>query len=89
MSFQAGQPIKGANRSTWPSSASCTNGRLSDLRIAAEVAKKGKVAQGVRALIVRRSQQVERPRRPRACTSIFKAAGFEWRKAGCFDVPRQ
>src|SRR5919197_311286 len=51
MGFAAGQPIKGAKIDV-AFVGSCTNGRLSDLRAAAEVAKKGKVAKGVRALIV-------------------------------------
>src|SRR2546426_1005487 len=62
---------------------SCTNGRLSDLRIAAEVAKKGKVAKHVRALIVPGSQQVEKAAEAEGLHEIFKAAGFQWRKAGC------
>src|SRR2546430_5769505 len=51
MGFEAGQPIKGAKIDV-AFVGSCTNGRLSDLRAAAEVAKKGKVAEGGRALIV-------------------------------------
>jgi len=82
MSFQAGQPIKGAKIDV-AFVGSCTNGRLSDLRIAAEVAKKGKVAKGVRALIVPGSQQVEKAAEAEGLHEIFKAAGFEWRKAGC------
>src|SRR5262249_31102412 len=57
MGFQAGQPIKGAKIDV-AFVGSCTNGRLSDLRVAAEVAKKGTVAKHVRALIVPGSQQV-------------------------------
>src|SRR5262249_57343922 len=56
MSFEAGQPIKGAKIDV-AFVGSCTNGRLSDLRLAAEVAKKGKVAQPVRALILPGSPQ--------------------------------
>jgi 3-isopropylmalate/(R)-2-methylmalate dehydratase large subunit len=56
MGFEAGQPIKGAKIDV-AFVGSCTNGRLSDLRIAAEVAKKGKVAKHV-PLIVPGSQQV-------------------------------
>src|SRR2546426_26200 len=62
---------------------SCTNGRLSDLRAAAEVAKKGKVAEGVRALIVPGSQQVAQAAEAEGLHEIFLAAGFQWRKAGC------
>jgi len=82
MSFQAGQPIKGAKIDV-AFVGSCTNGRLSDLRIAAEVAKKGKVAKGVRALIVPGSQQVARAAEAEGLHDTFQAAGFEWRKAGC------
>jgi len=82
MGFSAGQPIKGAKIDV-AFVGSCTNGRLSDLRIAAEVAKKGKVAKGVRALIVPGSQQVAKDAEAEGLHEIFKAAGFEWRKAGC------
>jgi 3-isopropylmalate/(R)-2-methylmalate dehydratase large subunit len=82
MSFQAGQPIKGAKIDV-AFVGSCTNGRLSDLRAAAEVAKKGKVAKGVRALIVPGSQQVAKAAMDEGLHEIFEAAGFEWRKAGC------
>src|SRR5436309_3440068 len=80
--YAAGQPIKGAKIDV-AFVGSCTNGRLSDLRIAAEVAKKGKVAKGVRALIVPGSQQVAKAAEAEGLHEIFRAAGFEWRKAGC------
>ena len=82
MGFEAGQPIKGAKIDV-AFVGSCTNGRLSDLRIAAEVAKKGKVAKHVRALIVPGSQQVAKAAEAEGLHEIFQAAGFEWRKAGC------
>src|SRR5499426_1340433 len=82
MGFQAGQPIKGAKIDV-AFVGSCTNGRLSDLRIAAEVAKKGKVASHVRALIVPGSQQVAKAAEAEGLHEIFQAAGFQWRKAGC------
>jgi 3-isopropylmalate/(R)-2-methylmalate dehydratase large subunit len=82
MGFQPGQPIKGAKIDV-AFVGSCTNGRLSDLRIAAEVAKRGTVAKHVRALIVPGSQQVERAAEAEGLHEIFKAAGFQWRKAGC------
>jgi 3-isopropylmalate/(R)-2-methylmalate dehydratase large subunit len=83
MGFQAGQPIKGAKIDV-AFVGSCTNGRLSDLRAAAEVAKKGKVAKNVRAaLIVPGSQQVARAAEAEGLHELFQAAGFEWRKAGC------
>ncbi len=82
MGFEAGQPIKGAKIDV-AFVGSCTNGRLSDLRAAAEVAKTGKVAKHVRALIVPGSQQVEKAAEAEGLHEIFRAAGFEWRKAGC------
>jgi 3-isopropylmalate/(R)-2-methylmalate dehydratase large subunit len=82
MGFQPGQPIKGT-RIDVAFVGSCTNGRLSDLRVAAEVARKGKVAKGVRALIVPGSQQVAKAAEAEGLHEIFRAAGFQWRKAGC------
>ena len=82
MGFSAGQAIKGAKIDV-AFVGSCTNGRLSDLRAAAEVAKKGKVAKHVRALIVPGSQQVAKAAEAEGLHEIFQAAGFEWRKAGC------
>src|SRR5437764_6792685 len=82
MGFQAGQPIKGAKIDV-AFVGSCTNGRLSDLRAAAEVAKKGKVAKHVRALIVPGSQQVAKAAEAEGLHEVFQAAGFQWRKAGC------
>ncbi len=82
MGFEAGQPIKGTKIDV-AFVGSCTNGRLSDLRVAAEVAKTGKVAKGVRALIVPGSQQVAKAAEAEGLHEIFQAAGFQWRKAGC------
>jgi 3-isopropylmalate/(R)-2-methylmalate dehydratase large subunit len=82
MGFTAGQPIKGAKIDV-AFVGSCTNGRLSDLRAAAEVAKKGKVAKTVRALIVPGSQQVAKAAEAEGLHEIFQQAGFQWRKAGC------
>jgi 3-isopropylmalate/(R)-2-methylmalate dehydratase large subunit len=82
MGFSAGQTIKGAKIDV-AFVGSCTNGRLSDLRAAAEVARKGKVAKHVRALVVPGSQQVARAAEAEGLHEIFRAAGFEWRKAGC------
>ncbi|MEM7570324.1 MAG: 3-isopropylmalate dehydratase large subunit [Pseudomonadota bacterium] len=62
---------------------SCTNARLEDLRRAAVVADGRKVAPGVRALVVPGSLQVEAAARYEGLDKVFKAAGFEWRNAGC------
>jgi len=82
MGFEVGQPIKGA-RIDVAFVGSCTNGRLSDLRIASQVARKGKVAKHVRALIVPGSQQVAKAAEAEGLHEIFQEAGFQWRKAGC------
>lgn len=62
---------------------SCTNGRISDLREAAEIAKGRKVAENVRALVVPGSQQVLAQAEAEGLHEIFREAGFEWRGAGC------
>jgi 3-isopropylmalate/(R)-2-methylmalate dehydratase large subunit len=82
MDFKAGQPIAGTKIDV-AFVGSCTNGRLSDLRVAAGIARGRKVARGVRALIVPGSQEVARAAEAEGLDEIFQAAGFEWRKAGC------
>jgi 3-isopropylmalate/(R)-2-methylmalate dehydratase large subunit len=82
MGFEAGQPIKGTKIDV-AFVGSCTNGRLSDLRAAAQVAKGRRVAQGVRALIVPGSQLVAKAAEAEGLPDIFREAGFEWRHAGC------
>jgi 3-isopropylmalate/(R)-2-methylmalate dehydratase large subunit len=82
MGFEAGQPIAGT-RVDVAFVGSCTNSRLSDLRAAAEVARRGKVAAGVRALVVPGSQAVAAAAEGEGLHEVFRAAGFEWRKAGC------
>jgi len=62
---------------------SCTNGRLSDLREAASVAKGQRVAEGVRSLVVPGSQEVAAAAELEGLDVIFTEAGFEWRLAGC------
>jgi len=62
---------------------SCTNGRMSDLREAARVAKGRRVAKGVRAIVVPGSQKVQREAEAEGLPEVFRAAGFEWRNAGC------
>ena len=62
---------------------SCTNGRISDLRLAANVMKGRKVAEGVRTLVVAGSQQVKRQAEAEGLDRIFKEAGAEWREPGC------
>jgi 3-isopropylmalate/(R)-2-methylmalate dehydratase large subunit len=62
---------------------SCTNGRLSDLRAAAAVAKRGKVAAGIKAFVVPGSEQVAQQAEAEGLDQLFRAAGFEWREPGC------
>jgi 3-isopropylmalate/(R)-2-methylmalate dehydratase large subunit len=62
---------------------SCTNGRLADLRAAAEVIRGKKVAPGVRALIVPGSARVKAEAEAEGLDRQFTEAGFEWRSAGC------
>ncbi len=62
---------------------SCTNGRLSDLRLAANLLQNHKVNQKVRTLIVPGSQEVKRQAEAEGLDQIFKNAGAEWREAGC------
>jgi len=62
---------------------SCTNGRLSDLELAARVMKGRKVARGVRAVIVPGSQQIKHQAEAMGLAKIFTDAGAEWRESGC------
>jgi len=62
---------------------SCTNGRLTDLREAASIARGGKVAPGVTALVVPGSQEVAVEAEKEGLDKIFTEAGFQWRLAGC------
>jgi 3-isopropylmalate/(R)-2-methylmalate dehydratase large subunit len=62
---------------------SCTNSRLSDLRLAAAAIRGKKVAPGVRLLVVPGSQVVKRQAEAEGLREIFVAAGAEWREAGC------
>lgn len=64
---------------------SCTNGRLEDLRAAADVLRTPgrSVAPGVRALVVPGSAAVGRAAEAEGLDRVFTAAGFEWRGSGC------
>jgi len=62
---------------------SCTNGRLSDLEAAAAVFKTKSVAKGVTVLVVPGSAQVKRAAEALGLDAVFKAAGAQWREAGC------
>jgi 3-isopropylmalate/(R)-2-methylmalate dehydratase large subunit len=62
---------------------SCTNGRLSDLRSAAAVARGRQVAPGIKAFVVPGSEQVAAQARSEGLDRLFQEAGFEWREPGC------
>lgn len=62
---------------------SCTNSRIEDLRAAAHIAKQGKVAAHVTAMVVPGSAAVKRQAEEEKLDVIFKDAGFEWRLPGC------
>jgi 3-isopropylmalate/(R)-2-methylmalate dehydratase large subunit len=62
---------------------SCTNGRLEDLRMAADVIRGRTVSPGVRALVVPGSALVKAQAEKEGLDQLFTDAGFEWRSAGC------
>jgi 3-isopropylmalate/(R)-2-methylmalate dehydratase large subunit len=62
---------------------SCTNSRLSDLRAAAALMRGRHVAPGVRMLVVPGSRAVKQQAEREGLDEIFRAAGAEWREAGC------
>ena len=62
---------------------SCTNGRISDLRLAAAVLKGRKVSTETRVMVVPGSQDVKKQAEVEGLDKIFKEAGVEWREAGC------
>ncbi|ABF65240.1 3-isopropylmalate dehydratase, large subunit [Ruegeria sp. TM1040] len=62
---------------------SCTNGRIEDLRAAADVVKGKKIKDGMRAMVVPGSGLVRAQAEEEGLAEIFKDAGFEWRLAGC------
>jgi 3-isopropylmalate/(R)-2-methylmalate dehydratase large subunit len=62
---------------------SCTNGRIEDLRAAADVIKGHKIADSVRMLVVPGSARVRLQAESEGLDIVFKEAGAEWRGAGC------
>jgi 3-isopropylmalate/(R)-2-methylmalate dehydratase large subunit len=78
----AGSPIKGVKIDT-AYIGSCTNARLSDLRIAAAVLKGRKVAEGIEAICVPGSTSVRAQAEAEGLDAIFREAGFEWHESGC------
>ncbi|MEM6609180.1 MAG: 3-isopropylmalate dehydratase large subunit [Pseudomonadota bacterium] len=62
---------------------SCTNGRIEDLRAAAEILRGKKIKDGLRAMVVPGSGLVRAQAEEEGIADVFKSAGFEWRMAGC------
>jgi 3-isopropylmalate/(R)-2-methylmalate dehydratase large subunit len=82
MDLKAGTPMKQIKVDT-VFLGSCTNGRIEDLRSAAQVLKGAKVSQNVRMLVVPGSARVRLQAEAEGLHEIFLAAGAEWRQAGC------
>ena len=82
MGLKAGARLD-QTRIDWVFIGSCTNGRLSDIRAAAQVAKGRKVAGHVRAWVVPGSENVKRQAEAEGLDRVFLDAGFEWREPGC------
>ncbi len=62
---------------------SCTNSRIEDLRVAAEIAKGRKVSDSVYAMVVPGSAAIKKQAEDEGLDAIFTDAGFDWRVAGC------
>jgi 3-isopropylmalate/(R)-2-methylmalate dehydratase large subunit len=82
MGLQPGQPLAGIKVDR-VFIGSCTNGRIEDLRSAAAVVRNRRVADGVQAWVVPGSGLVKQQAEQEGLDAIFRAAGFQWRHAGC------
>ena len=82
MNLNPGQPLLGHPLDV-VFIGSCTNARISDLRLAAAVLKDRKVSPQTRVLVVPGSQQVKLQAEKEGLDQIFRAAGAEWREPGC------
>ncbi|MEP7053933.1 MAG: 3-isopropylmalate dehydratase large subunit [Actinomycetota bacterium] len=82
MGLTAGTPLRDVAVDT-VFIGSCTNGRIEDLRAAADVVRGRTVHQGLRALVVPGSMVVKAQAEAEGLDRVFADAGFEWRSAGC------
>jgi 3-isopropylmalate/(R)-2-methylmalate dehydratase large subunit len=82
MGLTAGTPLRDVAVDT-VFVGSCTNGRIEDLRAAADIIKGRRVADGVRMLVVPGSMKVKAQAEEEGLNAVFTAAGAEWREAGC------
>lgn len=82
MDLRPGQALAGTRIDT-VFIGSCTNGRIEDLRAAADMVRGRRVAAHVRAMVVPGSGLVKLQAEMEGLADVFRAAGFEWREAGC------
>jgi 3-isopropylmalate/(R)-2-methylmalate dehydratase large subunit len=82
MKIEAGKPMLGLPVDV-VFIGSCTNGRLSDIRAAAEILRGRRVADRVRLLVVPGSAAVKREAEAEGLHEVVRAAGGEWREPGC------
>ena len=82
MGFKPGQPIKDTPIDVC-FIGSCTNGRISDLRVAAQVLGNNKIAKNIKAFVVPGSERVAKEAKAEGLDKIFIDAGFQWREPGC------
>jgi 3-isopropylmalate/(R)-2-methylmalate dehydratase large subunit len=82
MGLAAGTPLRDVKVDT-VFVGSCTNGRIEDLRAAAQVLQGRRVADDVRLLVVPGSVRVRKQAEDEGLDAVFTAAGGEWRQAGC------
>ena len=82
MGFKPGQKIKDTPIDVC-FIGSCTNGRISDLRVAAKVLEHNKVAKNITAFVVPGSEKVAKEAKEEGLDKIFINAGFQWREPGC------
>jgi 3-isopropylmalate/(R)-2-methylmalate dehydratase large subunit len=82
MQLEAGRPLLGHPIDV-VFIGSCTNSRITDLREAAQLLKGRRVNPKVRVMVVPGSEEIKRQAAAEGLPEIFKAAGAEWREAGC------
>jgi 3-isopropylmalate/(R)-2-methylmalate dehydratase large subunit len=82
MDLRPGTPIREIRPDT-VFIGSCTNSRIGDLREAAEILRGRRVREGLRAMVVPGSMLVKKQAEEEGLDEVFRAAGFDWRDAGC------
>ncbi len=82
MGFKPGQSIKDTPVDVC-FIGSCTNGRISDLRVAAKVLENHKISKNVKAFVVPGSEKVAKEAKEEGLDKVFLNAGFQWREPGC------